>query len=146
MACGRCGDVRARVYAEVSSQECHHRQRERGCFRVGRDDALDDAEDAVIEAGLERLSLAGDVRWWLFIHIEGERARPQRPRRGVVDRGFRFARGGCVASDESARSALEIARDEAREEWARWQHQPSHALGPRGELIPLDEVIPELVA
>jgi len=101
----------------------------------------------LIEIGYERIRLDGsahDVRWWLFIHLE--EGRPQRPRRGVIDRGFRFARGGCVATDDDARAALELARDEARSEWSRWQHQPSHALGANGELIPLDEVIPELTA
>lgn len=101
----------------------------------------------MIEIGYERIRLAGsdpDVRWWLFIHLE--EGRPARPRLGVVDRGFRFARGGCVVTDDEARAALELAREAARAEWTRWQHQPSHALGPRGELVPLDEVIPELIA
>lgn len=105
------------------------------------------AAEEMIEIGYERVRLGGsdpDVRWWLFIHIE--EGRPQRPRLGVVDRGFRFARGGCVASEDEARERLKSARDEANTEWMRWQHQPSHALGTRGELIPLDEIIPELTA
>lgn len=101
----------------------------------------------IVEVGYERLRVGGiapDVRWWLFIYLEN--TRPQGPRRGVVDRGFRFARGGACSSEDEARRALERARSEARAEWARWTHQPSHLLGPGGELVPLDEVVPELMA
>jgi hypothetical protein len=103
--------------------------------------------ERIVEVGLERVRLGGsgpDVRWWLFVYLEN--ARPQGPRRGVVDRGFRFARGGCCATEDEARRDLDRARVEARIEWLRWTHQPSHLLDPSGELIPLDEVLPELTA
>lgn len=100
-----------------------------------------------IDAGYERDRLTGGglaIRWWIFLSLEN--ARPQRPRQGVVDRGFRFARGGRVATEEQANEALYLARGEADRELVYWRGQPSHALGPHGELIPLDAIREELLA
>jgi len=100
-----------------------------------------------LDSGYERDRLHGfelEIRWWLFVQIDGPHARPQRPRLGVVDRGFRFARGGRVSTAEEAENALRDAHAEARREIEFWAGQPTHALGPLGELIPLDELVPEL--
>lgn len=94
----------------------------------------------LVEQGFERdrLSTRGlDLRWWLFVHLDGEDGRPQRPRKGVEDNGFTFARGGRARSEEEARRALEDARAEAVTELGYWRGQPSHALGDRGELVAL---------
>lgn len=102
----------------------------------------------MIESGYELVTLNRDtplpVRWWLYLHVEG--ARPQQPRKGVVDHGFRFARGGLTVDREAAFAAIAAAEDEARNEWALWRRQPSHALGRDGRLIPLDDVPLELEA
>jgi hypothetical protein len=103
----------------------------------------------VVEMGYERdrLNMARgslDVRWWLYIFIPGEKLRPSAPRLGVVDRGFRFARGGRASEATDAEHQIAHAYDLARQEAAYWRGQPSHGLGSAGELIPLDEVLPEL--
>lgn len=103
----------------------------------------------MIESGFERVTFAPGrthdvrrpLRWWLYLHLDD--ARPQAPRRGVVDRGFRFARGGLASIPAEAKREIENALAEARLEWETWTHQPSHALGPGGILIPLDEVLPQ---
>lgn len=107
----------------------------------------------MIEQGWERDSLhrtadgQPPIRWWLYVFLEPGTGRRSKPRRGVVDRGFRFARGGRVWHEADAQAALARAARDVHNEWVLWSHQPSHALGPRGELIPLDEVasgFPEL--
>jgi hypothetical protein len=103
----------------------------------------------VIASGYERDRLDGaplSIRWWLYLEDEDGRARPQAPRKGVVDRGFHFARGGRVDTPDEAEAAVEQAYREALYELDVWRHQPSHALGPGGQLIPLDHVVthPEL--
>lgn len=101
----------------------------------------------MIEAGYERVSFTSTalpIRWWVFLQVDGAQLRNQEARQGVVDRGFRFARGGMAVNANQARAEIGYARDEAEVELAEWQHQPSHALGPVGELIPLDEVRLEL--
>lgn len=108
--------------------------------------------DPIYEAGYERDRIGPNgrgnlvIRWWMFLSVPGARLRNQRPRQGVVDRGFRFARGGRVATEEEAATLLEQARHDAQREVQYWRGQPSHALGPAGELIPLDAIIPELTA
>lgn len=84
------------------------------------------------------------VRWWLVVRLDGEDGRRQRPRLGVVDRGFRFARGGRVRTAQEAEDALHDARGQAEREADYWRGQPSHALGSAGELVPLGEVVAEL--
>jgi hypothetical protein len=98
----------------------------------------------VIEVGYELDALAGRdrVRWWVFLEISGGRYQPAR--HGVVDRGWRFARGGRADTPEQANEMIELARRDAQDEYVRWTHQPSHALGPDGSLIPLDDVPLEL--
>ena len=86
------------------------------------------------------------IRWWLFLFVPGEKLRNQRARQGVVDRGFRFARGGRAATEEEARRLLSAAHSEAQREVDFWRGQPSHALAPNGDLVPLDELLPELPA
>lgn len=102
----------------------------------------------MIESGYELVTLHRDaplpVRWWLYLHVEV--ARPQQPRKGVADYGFRFARGGLTTSREAALGAIALAREEAEREWRVWQHQPSHALARDGSLIPLGDVPLELGA
>jgi hypothetical protein len=101
------------------------------------------AIDKQIEAGYERDRITGgdfEIRWWFFLSIPGEKLRNQRARRGVVDRGFRFARGGRVGTPEEATAMLTAAAQDAEIEAAYWRRQPSHALGSSGELLPLDEV------
>lgn len=106
----------------------------------------------VVESGyeLDRLGPSGRdhlvCRWWLYLHVPGDRLRHQAARRGVLDRGFRFARGGRAATVEEAQAHLARAADEARHEAELWRRQPSHRLGPSGELIPLDEILPGLPA
>lgn len=78
------------------------------------------------------------IRWWLFARALN--ARPQGPRKGVVDRGFRFARGGRAATEAAATAAIQAAVAEGVRELEVWKRQPSHALGPGGALLPLDEV------
>lgn len=93
-----------------------------------------------LEHGFERDRLDEHglvIRWWLFVHVDGEDGRPQEPRRGVSDDGFLFARGGRAATDDDAREALEQAAREAQAEYGFWRGQPSHALGALGDLIPL---------
>lgn len=94
----------------------------------------------MIEVGYERDSFSpGDpIRWWVFVAVQGRRN--QRARQGVIDRGFHFARGGRCAEPYQAESLIRQAREQAESELHRWEHQPSHALGPGGELIALDEV------
>lgn len=96
-----------------------------------------------LEQGYERDRLAGPglvVRWWFFAHVTGEEGRPQRPRLGVPDDGFRFARGGRTATPEEAEMAITDARIEAAAELEVWRGQPSHALGPGGRLVPLGQL------
>jgi len=93
------------------------------------------------EFGHERDSLHDRrdvVRWWLYLEVS--EGRNQQARQGVVDRGFRFARGGRANTPQEAEYKLMVAREEANVEWRLWTHQPSHMLGARGELIPLGEV------
>lgn len=89
------------------------------------------------------LSRGDQIRWWLYIELTPGIGRPAAPRQGVIDRGFHFARGGRCETEDDARWQLIRAREAAEREWRFWQHQPSHMLGPAGELIPLDEVLPE---
>lgn len=84
------------------------------------------------------------VRWWLYVHLDGEDGRPQRPRKGVADQGFHFARGGRAATAKQAELMLEEATGQAETEYWLWRGQPSHMLGRNGELIPLGEALPEL--
>lgn len=97
-----------------------------------------------VESGYEadrlRTTRAGAYRWWLYVQIEGKHLRDQRARKGVVDHGFRFARGGRTYTVADAIAAIREAERQAVAECRSWQGQPSHALGPRGELIPLDRV------
>lgn len=104
--------------------------------------------EPIIEAGFERdqFGLGLAIRWWLFLFVPGDRLRNQRARQGVADRGFHFARGGRVSTEEEARRLLSEAHIAAEREVIYWRGQPSHALGGAGELIPLDEVLPELRA
>jgi hypothetical protein len=102
---------------------------------------------ATFESGYERDSLHARrdvIRWWMFCEIQDGRYQPAR--QGVVDRGFRFARGGRATTPQEAEYKLQVAREEANVEWRLWTHQPSHMLGARGELIPLDEFPLELEA
>lgn len=101
-----------------------------------------------IESGyeLDRFSGVFCVRWWLFLFVPGGEGRPQRPRLGVTDHGFRFARGGRVGTPEEAQEALRDAYAVAEREFGFWRGQPSHALGRAGELVPLDAVLPKLPA
>lgn len=103
-----------------------------------------------VDHGYERDRLDGrrglPIRWWLYVALDGAEGRPQRPRLGVVDHGFRFARGGRVRTDDAAQAALRAAYEEANRELGFWRGQPSHRLGPNGELIPLGELAPELPA
>jgi hypothetical protein len=80
------------------------------------------------------------IRWWVYIFIPGEKLRNQRPRLGVIDRGFRFARGGRAGSSEEAERLIAEAYEVAAHEARHWKGQPSHELGPAGQLVPLDEV------
>lgn len=100
-----------------------------------------------LEVGYERdrLGSAGlMIRWWFFAYVPDARGRPQRPRLGVPGNGFRFARGGRVETESEAEAAIAGAQAEAQRELVFWRGQPSHALGVRGELIPLGA--PELPA
>ena len=81
---------------------------------------------------------AGAFRWWLYVLVPG--SRNQAARRGVIDRGFRFARGGRAYTEDDARREIARAQGTAEREMSYWNAQPSHALGPHGELIALDEV------
>lgn len=97
----------------------------------------------MIRSGYERDRLDAaplSIRWWLYLEDEEGRARNQQARKGVVDRGFHFARGGRVNTEQEADECLRLALIAAQAELVSWQHQPSHALGPGGQLIPLDEV------
>lgn len=98
----------------------------------------------MIESGWERVTLSPSrgVRWWAFLSLPGERLRRQGPRRNVIDRGFHFARGGWADTPEQALDLIATASEEARVELELWRHQPSHALDPAGNLIPLDEDAP----
>lgn len=104
--------------------------------------------ESVYETGFEKDRLnpgmGETIRWWVYIFVPGAAMRNQRARLGVIDRGFHFARGGRATDADEAESlimeAVEVAQHEAR----FWTGQPSHALGPAGQLIPLDEVIGEL--
>ena len=87
-----------------------------------------------------------DIRWWFYIWIPGGKLRNQDARLGVEDHGFTFARGGRTHSEEDAQHEIEKAQREAEREVEYWRGQPSHALGPNGELIPLGELAPELPA
>ena len=98
--------------------------------------------DRVGPAGRDHLV----VRWWIFLYTPGLNLRNQRARLGVVDRGFHFARGGRTATEEEARRLLSEAHTDATREAEYWRGQPSHMLGPAGQLVPLDEVVPELTA
>ena len=110
--------------------------------------------ETIYEAGFERDRIGDSysndpghvIRWWFYVWIPGARLRNQSPRLGVVDRGFRFARGGRSRTADDAGAMLRLAHEEARREAVYWRGQPSHALGAAGELIPLDEVLPELRA
>jgi hypothetical protein len=97
-----------------------------------------------VEVGYERVRLGRrhPVRWWVYLFVAQGRRRA--PRRGVVDRGFRFARGGLATDEAEAREEIRLAREQAAREWRYWTHQPSHMLGPGGELVPLDEVLLEI--
>lgn len=99
--------------------------------------------------GYERDRLNGvageaEIRWWLYLEVPGEELRNQQARLGVADPGFRFARGGRATTTREAEEALRDALAEAGREVEFWRGQPSHALGPDGELIPLGELRPEL--
>lgn len=96
--------------------------------------------DPILESGYERDSLSGhlSIRWWFYLHAPV--ARPQRPRLGVEDNGFRFARGGRCSTAGQAEYEIARARMEANQDWQRWTRQPSHRLSPTGELIPLGPV------
>lgn len=99
--------------------------------------------DPILEQGYELDRLHGlrfPVRWWFFAHVPGDRVRNQRARRGVVDNGFRFARGGRCESPDVARVLLREAHHDAEGELRLWRGQPSHALSPAGDLIPLGPV------
>lgn len=98
---------------------------------------------------LDRLvpsSGALDVRWWFFAHVTGEDGRPQRPRQGVHDEGFCFARGGRVATHAEADAQIAAAAREAELELSYWRSQPSHMLAPNGALVPIGEVAGHLGA
>lgn len=98
----------------------------------------------VAEIGMEidSFGAATDrVRWWVYLEVLN--ARPQGPRRGVPDRGFRFARGGRAGTTEEAMEAILDATATSERELARWRHQPSHALGPDGRLVPLEDPAPD---
>lgn len=86
------------------------------------------------------------MRWWFYVFIPGSLARSREARQGVADHGFRFARGGLAPSVPEAEAQIARSRELARAEIRDWQHQPSHMLGPNGDLIPLGEVVPELTA
>jgi hypothetical protein len=118
---------------------------------AGNDGALVAPGDpGAVEMGYERDRVGGapgslDIRWWLYLEVPGEKLRNQKARLGVMDNGFRFARGGRAATAEEAEMALAAAYVEAQREVEYWRGQPSHALGAGGELIPLGETIrPEL--
>ena len=101
----------------------------------------------VYELGYERDDLHDRrdvIRWWLYCEIPVSRYQPAR--QGVVDHGFRFARGGRATTVQEAEYKLDVARSEANVDWRLWTHQPSHLLGEHGELIPLDEVALQLEA
>lgn len=85
------------------------------------------------------------IRWWVYVFIPGEKLRNQRARLGVPDRGFHFARGGRAWSAEQAQDRIREAYEVAQHEARIWTGQPSHSLGPNGELIPVDD-LPELTA
>lgn len=100
----------------------------------------------MVEAGYEKDSLTRThlaIRWWCYLHIKN--ARNQEARRGVPDDGFRFARGGRCSTPREAQNLIRRAQDDARTEWETWIHQPSHVLGRRGELIPVNELPLELM-
>lgn len=99
----------------------------------------------MIESGFEADRLrpsnrAGSYRWWLYVQVEGEQLRDQRARKGVADNGFRFARGGRAYTPEECRFWIGQAELDAVAECQMWMRQPSHLLGPAGQLIPLDQV------
>lgn len=106
------------------------------------------AEPEQVSVGFEQDRLGGapedrNVRWWFYIWVPGEKLRNQKARLGVEDNGFTFARGGRTHSEERAAQLIALAQAEAEREIAYWRGQPSHALGPAGELIPLRQ-LPEL--
>jgi hypothetical protein len=110
-----------------------------------------DDEREAFEYGYERDRLSSganslDYRWWLYASVPGSKLRPQRPRLGVPDHGFRFARGGRADSEEHAKRLLSAALREADREVDHWRGQPSHALGRGGELVPLIPTALELLA
>lgn len=103
------------------------------------------ADDSQVDSGYEydrHPEQAGPdgIRWWVFMFVPGYLLRNQKARLGVTDRGFRFARGGRASTPEEAERLIADAYAEARREASHWTGQPSHALGPGGELIPLDSV------
>lgn len=104
-----------------------------------------------ISVGFEKDRLGGapgalDIRWWFYIWVPGYKLRNRQARLGVSDNGFAFARGGRTHSGEHASQLIAEAEAEAQREIEYWRGQPSHSLGPNGELIPLDEMRPELPA
>lgn len=101
-----------------------------------------------ISVGFEADRLGGppdalDVRWWFYVFVPGEKLRNQQARKGVQDYGFAFARGGRCRGAKEAQAHIAEAQREAESEIEYWRGQPSHALGPSGELIPLNQ-LPEL--
>lgn len=97
-----------------------------------------------LEMGVEKDRLDERVsgwRWWFYLHVPDAEGRPQDPRQGVQGNGFSFARGGRAPDRHSADLRLRRAWDDAEREFRLWQKQPSHALGPNGELVPLGEVV-----
>lgn len=86
------------------------------------------AEPLEVDSGMERSSLARRrqaFRWWFFASDSD---------------GFRFARGGRADSMDEARREVSVAWRLAVGEQEERGRRPTHLLGPRGELIPVDEV------
>lgn len=83
----------------------------------------------MIEEGYERVSTETyrQMRWWVVI-VE---TTPRGP--------FVFARGGRAAFETECHRAIQEARMEASTELHEFlRFRPTHALGSRGELIPLN--------
>jgi hypothetical protein len=104
-----------------------------------------------VDFGFERDSFTDKdgIRWWFVVTLPGHRLRNQAARQDVIDRGFRFARGGLAGDEDSARAHIRAAAGSASFEISRWQRQPSHYLAADGSLVPLDELtssIAELTA
>lgn len=102
-----------------------------------------------LNVGFEKDRLGGwpgelNVRWWVYLWVPGHKLRNSRARLGVEDNGFTFARGGRTHSEEHAGQLIREAQTEAEREMSYWRGQPSHALGPSGELVPLGAVAPEI--